>query len=76
MKTPEIEIPHPLLMTWPHYFQCRIYESGYWREQIELAGGKVESVRPLPSAGKTEIEIRWPVSRREPITIHGPRIPQ
>jgi hypothetical protein len=77
MNTPEsqqiIEIPHPLLARYPRLFQCRRYEVQFYREQIALASGTVESVRDIPIAGKCEITIAWPASQRERITMHSPR---
>ena len=77
MNTPEpqqiIEIPHPLLARYPRLFQCRRYEVSYYREQIALASGTIESVRDIPTAGKVELTIAWPASQRERITMHSPR---
>jgi hypothetical protein len=61
------EIPHPLLLSWPRVFECRIYEKSFWREQIALAGGQVIAVRDILVAGKSQISIQWPASYRQPM---------
>jgi len=71
---PKIE----LLANYPAAISCSLSQLLDIKEDVVNCGGSVTKQERDYTTGRYRlfIEWPWPASRREPITIHGPRIPQ